>query len=437
MSDGDEDTEADADEAPAPATDHDLDVETFEERLDAVEADLEDADTEAELDEVETTLAAIEGDLAAADLPEPDEEDEESPTETVEARIEDLRARLEEKRGPYAADVVEIVETAQSTIRETRWTEDGEAALRSAVSTFVERVGETLDAGIEVDAASPETLADSLDRVVEVIEAADLDPDEDAETIGTLLDAAEDLEAAVENAESWDDLSVREKLRAEGFYEPLDRYHKDFPPEWTALKQWELRDNVEMVLLALDHLGSEFMERHCLESLERMGNPGATEEMLGRAERRDKPAIRILGRIGSEDALDTLHEFVDGDPGLQRTTLGALGQIGSEESTQPVANLLVSEEQSVRSRAARTLGLIGDPRAVDPLTDVLDDEEEATPVRASAAWALARIGTEEALEAAAEHTDDRSYIVQAEAEDAAAALDADGERREGDAAASA
>jgi HEAT repeat protein len=36
-------------------------------------------------------------------------------------------------------------------------------------------------------------------------------------------------------------------------------------------------------------------------------------------------------------------------------------------------------------------------------------------VRASAAWALVQIGTERALEAAAEYTDDRAYIVETEA----------------------
>jgi HEAT repeat protein len=76
----------------------------------------------------------------------------------------------------------------------------------------------------------------------------------------------------------------------------------------------------------------------------------------------------------------------------------------------------------VRSRAARSLGLIGDTRAVAPLADVLDDDESDT-VRASAAWALVQIGTEDALEAAAEYADDRSYIVEQEASAAADALD--------------
>jgi HEAT repeat protein len=62
--------------------------------------------------------------------------------------------------------------------------------------------------------------------------------------------------------------------------------------------------------------------------------------------------------------------------------------------------------------------MIGDTRAIEPLGDVLAEDEDDT-VRASAAWALNQIGTGRALEAAAAYADDRSYIVQVEAEKAA------------------
>jgi len=68
--------------------------------------------------------------------------------------------------------------------------------------------------------------------------------------------------------------------------------------------------------------------------------------------------------------------------------------------------------------AARSLGLLGDTRAIQPLSDILEDDDGDT-VRASAAWALRQIGTERALEVAGEYTDDRAYLVQAEAEKAA------------------
>jgi HEAT repeat protein len=94
--------------------------------------------------------------------------------------------------------------------------------------------------------------------------------------------------------------------------------------------------------------------------------------------------------------------------------------IGSEESTQAVANRLVADDSEVRSVAARALGLIGDTHAIDPLADVLADDD-ADEVRASAAWALNAIGTQRALDEAAQYADDRSYLVQAEAEKAVGA----------------
>jgi HEAT repeat protein len=256
------------------------------------------------------------------------------------------------------------------------------------------------------------------------VREAGLDADEDADTIAALVEVADALEAGVEDAEEWDDLSVREQLDAQGFYDSLGEKHKDYPPEWTALKNWEQEGNVEMVLLSLETFDSEFMERHALESLERMADPEALDAVLERAQKRDKPAIRILGKTADERAIEDLHEFTDGDPGVQRVTLNALGKIGSEDSTQHVANCLDDEEESVRSHAARALGLIGDTRAVEPLSETLA-EDDADAVRASAAWALVQIGTEAALEAAAEYADDPSYIVQSEAEVAASALDSE------------
>ncbi|MFB6199066.1 MAG: HEAT repeat domain-containing protein, partial [Halobacteriaceae archaeon] len=89
MSDGDEeDQESAASEEQAP----DLDEETFEKRLDDVAESLETAETEAELDEVEEILNEIESDLDRADLPEPEDEEEESPVEAIQDRIDEIRS---------------------------------------------------------------------------------------------------------------------------------------------------------------------------------------------------------------------------------------------------------------------------------------------------------------------------------------------------------
>ena len=427
MSDGDEEP-TDADEAAGEENAPALDADAIEERLDEAEAALEDAETEAALDEVEDTLDEIEGAIEAASLPEPEDEDEEPVADRLETRLSDLRDELEGKRGPYAEDVVETVESAASTITDTRWTEAGEADLVDVIGAFADSVNETLGTDVRPAGEDLDALAETLSDLAAAVGDADLDPDEDADTIAALVEAADDLEAGLDDAQAWDDLSVRQKLQAEGFYDVLGQKHKDFPPEWSALKEWEKRDDAEKVLLLLDRMGdSGFIEAHCLDTLERMGNPAAFDEMMARAEKRGKPAIAVLGKIADEAALETIQEYVDADsdPVLQRVTLRAVGEIGSEESTQAVANKLVADNQTTRSRAARALGMLGDARAIDPLADVLGDADEAAPVRASAAWALVQIGTQRALEAAAAYADADSYIVQVEAEVADEALKAE------------
>ena len=286
------------------------------------------------------------------------------------------------------------------------------------------------DVGDDVDgAASPdsEALAGTLETAVAAVADAGLDPDDDAETIAALLEATDSLESGLEDAQEWDDLEVNEQLMAEGFYDVLGHY-KDFPPELSALKEWEKRDRVDMILLAKDSLQSEFMQGHCMDALIRMANPDAFEEMHQLAQRRDKKAIKALGRMGdgAADAVETLIEYVDADsdPQLQKVTFRALGEIGSQDATQPLADKLEMDNDNVRPYAARALGLVGDTRAIDPLTETLESDDVET-VRAAAAWALRQIGTEAALEAAAVYTDERSYLVQHEAELAAAALDDD------------
>ena len=403
-----------------------LSTEEMESRLDEASESLEAAETEADLDEVEATVDRVAEALETADFPE-SEDDEESPAEEIQSRIDELREGIEEQRGPYAADVVDELEELQTKLTETRWTANGTPATREAVDDYLDAAGDALDTDFgAADDEDPEALAHELDAVADAIEDADLDPDQDADTIEALVTATDELADELEAAEEWDDLQTNEQLRAEGFYDVLGHY-KDYPVEWAALKEHEQQGNVDQVLRALDALGSEFMERHCMEALIRMGDPAAFDEMHARAQKRDKPGIEALGKMGpdAEDAVDTLLEYVeeDSDPQLQKVTFRALGEIGSEEATQALANKLAMEDDNVRPIAARALGLIGDTRAIEPLADTIEDDENRT-VRTAAAWALRQIGTREALEAAAEYDDAREYTLQAEAEKAREALDA-------------
>jgi HEAT repeat protein len=156
-----------------------------------------------------------------------------------------------------------------------------------------------------------------------------------------------------------------------------------------------------------------------------MGNPEGIDALTQRANRRNELAIEAIGKIGHEDGISAVkkHAESEGNPSLQSVSLKALGAIGSEETTESVAQQLAVDDASVRSQAARSLGMIGDTRAIEPLADVLDDADEDNTVRASAAWALVQIGTERALETAAAYADDTPYLISVEAAKAKAALD--------------
>lgn len=428
MSNGDEDPDTpDADDEAETGDESEIvPGEEFETRLDEVDDALDDAATEADLDAVEGTLDSVEADLEDAtvesdsDADDDDEGDEEDPTEELSDRIDGLRDSIEEQRGPYAEDVTDALGSIEGTITTSEWTEEGRADVAGAVESFVETAGETLGQSFTVDLQDSETIASGLSEVATSIEEAGLHPDEDADAIARLLDGTAELEDALDEAQVFGDLEVREQLERRGFYDVLEpQNRRDFPPEWNAIKLYEARGEVEPILMALDMLDSDFMQDNVLDALEHIAPEEAFEEVQALAKRRNQQPVRVLGRIGDDRACDMLHGFLGGgDVALEKTTLWSLGCIGSEESTEPVAQRLAADNAEVRSAAARSLGLIGDTRAIEPLSERLaaDDDER---VRGSAAWALNQIGTRRALDAVAEYTDDRSYLVQAEAEKAA------------------
>jgi HEAT repeat protein len=296
------------------------------------------------------------------------------------------------------------------------------------VAEFFTALADTEVAAPDAEAAGfdpegdAEAAATALATAREELAATDLHPDDDAAVIEALVEAADALAAGLEAAEVWDDLTVREQLDEQGFYDVLNpENRKDFPPEWNAVKIYEKAGDVEPMLLALETFESDFMEENVLDALEHIAPVEAFDAVHERAQRRNKQCIRILGRIGDDRACETLVDFLGGgDVKLELVTLRALGAIGSEETTQAIANRLDADNPEIRSVAARALGMVGDTRAVEPLADVLADDD-ADEVRASAAWALNAIGTERAREEAAKYADDRSYIVQAEAEKATGA----------------
>ena len=408
------------------SNDEETTVDSLIERVAAADEALEAAETEADLDAVEADLDEIEAALEASELPALDEDDEDEEGDDLESQIEALREQLADQRGPYAEDVTAAIGAATETVEDGEWTNKGEREVDEAAAAFVERVDESLD--VSLGSGDEEVPTELLAAASEAVEAAELDPDDDSETLAALVEATDALAEDLEDAQEWDDLTVRETLQAEGYYDVLG-HTKDYPPEWAALKEHEKQGNTEMVLLAFDQLDSDFMEDHCLDSLSRMGPVAATdeaiEELLALANKRDKKAIEILGKMGATEAVETLVEYVDADKdaALQKVTFRALGEIGDEEAVQPLANKLLMDNDTVRPRAARALGLIGDTRAIKPLSEALKADEDPN-VRAQAAWALRQIGTTRALEAVVDHGSDDTFVVQTEIDKARTALDA-------------
>jgi hypothetical protein len=407
-----------------PPDDATTDEDALVEQIDDAEEALAAAETESDLDDVEASLDAIESALADADLPVPDDdEDDEAPADRIESRLSELRDQLEAERGPYLTDVTEALEGTEETIADSEWTEAGQQDVVQAVEAFLGSLDETdsvtAGADVTVEDDGSAAAAAAVNSVRTALAERQLDPDDDAGTIEALLDASETLADDLEAAEVWDDLTIREQLDAEGFYDVLDAENrKDFPPEWNAVKLYEKAGEIEPILTVMERFDSDFMQDNALDALEHVAPVEAFDAVHQLAQRRNKQAVRILGRIGDERACDTLEDFLGGgDTKLELETLRALGMIGNEESTQAVADRLVADSSEVRSVAARALGLIGDTRAIEPLADVLADDD-ADEVRASAAWALVAIGTGRALDEAAQYADDRSYLVQTEAKKA-------------------
>lgn len=399
-------------------------VEEFETRLEDLAAEVEAASTEADLDDVEATLEDIESELEETSFESDansgeDEEGGEDSRDNLEERVETFREDIEEQRGPYTDDVLTELDSASGSITTNEWTEEGETAVVSAVSSFLETASQALQESFTLDTAGTEEIAATVAEIGDAVEKADLHPDDDGETIGTLLEAAEELGAELDDAQVFGDLEKREQLRRRGFYDVLDPKNRtDFPPEWNAVKLHEAQRNVEHLLRALEMFDSDFMEENVLDALEHLGPESAYDDIQALAQRRNIQPVRILGRIGDDRACEMLEGFLDsGDVELEKTALWSLGAIGARDSMEPVAQRLAADNSEIRSAAARSLGRIGDTRAIDPLEERLETDGDGR-VRASAAWALAQIGTERALEVVDQYTDDRSYLVQSEAQKA-------------------
>ncbi len=400
--------------------------ESIRSQLAELEGALEAAATEADLDDVESRLATVAEDIdtleAAVEAEAGDEEEADDEVsvdvDAINEELDTLEAELADQRGPYVDDVANTLEEAADTVERRDLTDQGLQAVQSAVADA--RVSLSLEVSPpEIDTAEESAIVSHVQALAAAVGERDLDPDADASRIASMLGTAESLVGAVEDAEVWSDLTVRQQLDRKGFYDSIE-VDRDFPPELSAIKAWEDRNEAEPIRLALDAMDSDFMEEYCMEALGRLRDEEAIDALSSRANRRNETAIEALGRIGSPEAVDTLGKHLDGSLALQVASLRALGRIGSAEPLEDVAERLRTDETAqVRSVAARALGMIGDTRAIPVLGAALAEDEDPV-VRGNAAWALAQIRTPDALATLEEYADDASPLVAEHARQARA-----------------
>jgi HEAT repeat protein len=111
-------------------------------------------------------------------------------------------------------------------------------------------------------------------------------------------------------------------------------------------------------------------------------------------------AVLLLGRTcdrtRAQDVPRLIRLLNSEDEDMRLAAAIALGWIGDCRAVEPLLAMLGDNDALVRKVAVDSLGLVGDARAVEGIGDVLkgDAVEEN---RASAAWALGRIGGEQSL----------------------------------------
>ncbi|RKD97518.1 hypothetical protein ATJ93_0506 [Halopiger aswanensis] len=139
-------------------------LEALNDDLEGLQSDLEAAETEDDLDVVEADIEEFRADLEEIEIPEPpeeedeDEDDEESepaPEEQlqetydeIESDVSDLEDDLEDKRGPYAEDVIGEIDGVSGTITGTRWAEEGDEELIDATEAFLADLNDLLGTSV-------------------------------------------------------------------------------------------------------------------------------------------------------------------------------------------------------------------------------------------------------------------------------------------------
>ncbi|MFP4218507.1 MAG: HEAT repeat domain-containing protein, partial [Salinarchaeum sp.] len=203
-------------------------AESIRSQLADVENALDAAETEADLDDVESRLVTVADDLDALKATVEDETDDDADDDDagvdIDALADDLdtlEADLEKQRGPYVSDVETTLVGAADAVEDRDLTDQGLQTVQSAVADT--RVSLSLEVSPpEIDTAEETAIVSHIQALAAAAGERDLDPDADANRIASMLGTAESLVEAVEDAEVWSDLTVRQQLDRKGFYDSIE-----------------------------------------------------------------------------------------------------------------------------------------------------------------------------------------------------------------------
>lgn len=174
-------------------------------------------------------------------------------------------------------------------------------------------------------------------------------------------------------------------------------------PAVAGLKKFNPSELTHPLLDALKHKNTN-VRLTCASLLQRANDPTIVPQLVGdiRTEKegdvQDKLHKAIFSNSDKSDLAFMLDTSLDVYPHVRYTAAMTLGKIGGVEAGSRLIEMLSDEEWRVRKAATDALGNFNDESTVKYLIRALDDPQRL--VQLSAADALKRNGTPEALEAA-------------------------------------
>lgn len=195
-----------------------------------------------------------------------------------------------------------------------------------------------------------------------------------------------------------------------------------------SLAQVLIRQGTSAMTVLYEYLEDDrwFVVRNAVAILGEIRREEATEHLQKALGHRDvrvrREAIRALTKIGGKNAIGVLLRMVVGnDPEMSRQALLSLGAMKNETAVPTLVKLVQSMENKpgtveIKKDAIKALGDIGSLEALPTLYEILNKKtfwrrNLVDEVRASAALAIANIGSQQSAETLQSAMDDKSETV--------------------------